>query len=393
MWKRLDRNRMRSFGIAVSAVLAVQLVVLCEYSSYLYRRFDLSSDFAIYAQAWNAIGHGNLDPTDTIHIPTFPFWQSHFELAMWPVALLRFVWPHPVDLLWLQDLAVVCTEGITIYWIARLCIERLKHLRVLVAVIATVFLIGSLWWYEIASFDVHFEVLGLPLVVLVGYALWRGRARLAIAAALVALLFGDVVSITLLFVALAALASKRVRRRGLTRVCAGLLAAAVGWLVLVLVLNANQASGVVENYGYLVHAGPHASASSVIFGVLAHPLHAARTILDRWRDIGHLLLAGGLLGLLTPWGLFVALGTIIPTGLNANTSFLSPIAAFQTAFVIPFLVVGTIMVLTRFQVVGSGAGSARSRKSVWHPALAWIAATALVAGGFAQGAHFYTQIR
>ncbi len=207
-WAALDASGMRTFWLVCATVLVAQLVGLVVYSAYLYRRFDLTDDFATYAQAWWAIGHGHLDPIDTIQTPTYPFWQSHFELAMWPIALIGRVWPHSVQLLWLQDLALVATEWLAMAWVAAICAARSGRTRTVVALVALAFLVVNPWWYLAASFDVHFETLGLPFVVLSGYSLWRGRPRTAVVAAAVGLLFGDVVALAVLCVGIAALVSR-----------------------------------------------------------------------------------------------------------------------------------------------------------------------------------------
>jgi len=89
--------RVRRIGYIV---LALQFAGFLCWSTLLYRRFSLTPDFAQYHQAWYLIAHGNLDPRDTLG--RFPFWQNHAEFMLWPMSLLYWVWPHCVDLLWLQ---------------------------------------------------------------------------------------------------------------------------------------------------------------------------------------------------------------------------------------------------------------------------------------------------
>jgi uncharacterized membrane protein len=341
----------RRFWVVVAVVLGVQLLALLAYSTYLYHRFDLTDDFGTYTQAWWLIGHGHLNPVDTIQVPTYPFWQSHFELAMWPIALIGRVWPHAVQLLWLQDLAMVATEGLAMLWVAALCVERRRG-RV-VAVAALVFLVINPWWYQAASFDMHFELLGLPFVLWSALSLWRGRTRTCLVTAAVALLFGDVVTITLLCVAIAAILAPRVRHSIGARVPVGVGLASVLWLGLITLVGGNKGSGIVANYGYLVGARPTASSSSVVSRLASHPGHALRVLVDRRAGIGRVVASAGLLGVLTPWGLLVALGTLVPAALNGNQAFLSPTIAFQTIAVIPFVFVGTVMVLFRVATWGA----------------------------------------
>jgi uncharacterized membrane protein len=382
------RARSRALPVTVVVVLGVQLLGLLAYSTFLYHRFDLTDDFGTYAQAWWLIGHGHLNPVDTIQAPPYPFWQSHFELAMWPIALVGRVWPHSIQLLWLQDLAIVGTEGAAMAWVAALIGRRRRG--VLVGVAALAFLVVNPWWYQAASFDMHFELLGLPFTVWSAYALWRGRTRTCLVTAAVAVLFGDVVTVTILCVALAGLLSRRVRRSTGVRTPLLLGAAAVAWLALVTLLGGNKGSGIVDNYGYLVGAGPTTPATTVLSRLALHPWHAARVLIDRRAGLGRVLASAGLLGVLTPWGLTVAVGTLGPSALNANQAFLTPTIAFQTLAVIPFVFVGTVMVLLRIAAdppadppagapadPPAGAPAHRRRRS--SPARPWAAVALAVA--------------
>ena len=208
-WARLDRNGLRVFWVVAAVALVLQLGLFLGVSTFRFHRFDLYTDFGTYAQAFSVIAHGHLDPFDTFQ--TYPFWQNHFELAMWPIALLGSIWPHPIVLLWLQDLAVVATELIALLWIGQICVERVGVRRAPVALLALVATVANAWWWEATIFDVHFETLGMPLALLCAYALWQGRFRTAWVAAVLAVLFGDVVALSILFVGLAGLLSARVR--------------------------------------------------------------------------------------------------------------------------------------------------------------------------------------
>jgi hypothetical protein len=346
---------MRTFWLAAVLVLAVQFVALLIYSGFLFHRFDLTDDFATYSQAWWLIGHGHLNPVDTIQVPNYPFWQSHFELAMWPMALVGRLWPDPLQLLWLQDAAIVATEWIAMLWVAAICASRLPRFRSSVAMAALAVLVLNPWWYLAASFDVHFEVLGLPLVLWSGYSLWRGRTRSALIVGLAALAFGDVVSISMLCVAIAAALSWRVRRTSGWRPPAVLGGAAAAWLVAITLLGGNKGSGLVANYGYLVGARPTATSTFVIERLVVHPWHAIRILADRRAAIGRVLGSAGFIGILSPWGVVIAAGTLGPVALNANLGFLSPTIAFQTIVVIPFVLVGSVLIL-----VGMATGAERT---------------------------------
>ena len=334
-----------TYWVAAAVALGLQLVLFLGVSTFRYHRFDLYTDFGTYAQAFSVIAHGNLDPFDTFQ--TYPFWQNHFELAMWPIGLLGSVWPHPIVLLWMQDIAVVATELVALLWISRICAERVGERRQQVALIALVATVANVWWWEATIFDVHFETFGMPLALLSVYALWQGHYRTAWAAALVALLFGDVVALSILFVGVAGLLSARVRTRGRgVWHAAGLAALGVAWLVLVTAVHGNRGSAVPIYYGWIVHEPSNASSWAVFGALAAHPaadLHVLRTQAgSMWRVVA----TGGALGLLTPWGLLQAIGVLVPVALNVNGPFwLLPVGAFQTVTAVPFVLVGTVMVL------------------------------------------------
>src|SRR5258708_1332889 len=126
-WGGLDRNGLRPFWVVAAVALVLQLGLFLGVSTFRYHRFDLYTDFGTYAQAFSVIAHGHLDPFDTFQ--TYPFWQNHFELAMWPIGLLGSVWPHPIVLLWMQDAAVVVTELVALLWVGQICAERVDRPR------------------------------------------------------------------------------------------------------------------------------------------------------------------------------------------------------------------------------------------------------------------------
>ena len=395
-WRSLAARGMRPFWVATVVVLGVQVAGLLAYSAFLYHRFDLTDDFGTYAQAWWLIGHGHLNPVDTIQSPPYPFWQSHFELAMWPIALVGRLWPSSLQLVWLQDVAVVATEATALVWAARVIEERMESRRSLAGVAALVALVWNPWWYQVASFDVHFEVLGLPFVVWSAYALWRGRPRVALVAGAVALLFGDVVTVIVACVAIAGLVSRRVRKDGGLRWPVALGALALGWLALIALAGGNRGSGIVTNYGYLVGAGPRAGSLSVLRAPVLHPARALQRLFDRRAGMGRVVASGGLLGVVTPWGFLVALGVLGPAALNANPAFLTPTIAFQTVAVVPFVFVGTVMVLLRVAPgpdrrarLRHGPETARRRRT----ALAVTLALGVAALSLVQSVPVYASIR
>ena len=72
-------------------LLALQLLGMLVFTTIQYDRFNLTTDFAAYSQAWSAIAHGHLNPYSTAFGQ--PFWRNDFELLMWPMALLILAVP------------------------------------------------------------------------------------------------------------------------------------------------------------------------------------------------------------------------------------------------------------------------------------------------------------
>jgi hypothetical protein len=157
-------------------VLALQLIGFLVWSTILYSRFALTSDFSLYNQAWFLIAHGNLDPYSTAQ--GFPFWQSHCEFVMWPLALLYWVWPHGVTLLWLQDLCVVGAEAVAFTWLCELSQKSLPSRDAAgLAGVGLLLLAGNPWIWWSVSFDYHAETLAILFAVLLARDLAHGRRR------------------------------------------------------------------------------------------------------------------------------------------------------------------------------------------------------------------------
>jgi uncharacterized membrane protein len=339
---------MRLFWTVSTAVLGVQLIVLLVYTTHLYQRFDVSVDFAHNAQAWYLIGHGNLNPVDTVRITPTAFWRDHFDLVLWPLGLLRRISPGPVVLLWVQDLAIVAAELVTLFWVVEILAERLESHRNAAGIVAMVALVANPWWYETASFDVHMPPLGLPFLVFAGYALWKGRFRGALVASICALVFGAVVAELVLVLGVAAICSRRVRRSGGARWAAGIAVIGLVWIALIDLLGANQASNIASNYGYLADPGQSATIFHIVKGAASHPARLTHVLSMRWRAILFELLPTGFVGLVTPWGFFFFIGVLVPFALTNSFAYSVPTGgAFQNLPAMPFIFIGSVMVITR----------------------------------------------
>jgi uncharacterized membrane protein len=364
----------RLFWSVVVAVLAMQGALLVLYSWYQYERFDLREDFAHNAQAWYLIGHGYFSPYDTVRIPTTLFVRDHADFILWPLSLLHYLSSSPFSLLVVQDLAIVLAELVTMCWIWQLLRTRLERHQTPAGVLALVMLVSSAWWYETVSFDIHMPPLGLPVVLFMGYALWREWWGRAIIAALGSVLFGAPVVELAFFVGLASLITVVVRPPRRTRnfaIAAGVSVFAAAWVVGVSGLGADQASNVSSQFSYLTGRTGHVGLFGIIKGALEHPNRILEVMRERAQAIARILLNTGWIGILSPVGLLVAIGTLVPAGLASSPVYSSGSSAFQTLPVVPFVLIGAVMVLLQLTAWGRLEPDDPNRVRL-HTVMRWI---------------------
>jgi hypothetical protein len=342
-----------SFRFLVIAVLAAQLATMLVVSLVEYRRYALGVGFGTYAQAWSAIAHGHLDPVSSLIGK--PFWRNDAEFVLWPLSLLYYLYPHPVDLLWVQDLVLVVTEFVAVSWMLE-AVAAHPELRVpdsrRLAGLGLVVVIANPFLYYAAAYDFHSEVLAALPVLLIARTLWRGGHKLLwlwVPASLVTSGFGALYAAAVGFSGV--IAGPRSRRPALM-VCA----VAIIWLIFVSLVGGNEfgyAHSLGEWYGYLVgsHHG-QVTPFDVVGGTLFHPVTVLRMLAARWVLVLDLLLSAGLVGLGTPWGWPLAAVVLVPSALNANVAFLNPHAAFQNWPALPLLALASFVFIARRLALG-----------------------------------------
>jgi uncharacterized membrane protein len=349
------------------------------FSSTQYSRFTLTNDFAEYSQAWWAIAHGNLNPY--IGSLGVPFWKNNAEFVMWPLALLSYIDPHPVMLLWVQDLAAVATEAVAFNWIRKV-IERdgvrlPKGAGPMLAVGTAVVLVADPWVYETVAFDFHLEAIAALFILLAAYDLWSGRSRRLWLWVALALISTGLSGFLLVGVGISGVLAGRGTRR------LGVLIAAVGaaWFLVMSAVGGIGLGGQTlgHSYGYLV--GPHhgrIGALEVVVGALGHPGAVVHTIGANWVVIVSFLVVFGVIGVVTPWGLGMGLVVLVPVLLDNGGGLARDGAAFQSWPALPFVLIGSVMVVVRLLQKG-----ARARRiavvtlTLWASFLAPLAYVAL----------------
>jgi uncharacterized membrane protein len=356
-------------------LLGLQLIGMLVFSTVEYHEFALTKDLGAYAQAWWSIAHGHLNPYSTVL--GVQFWRNNSEFGLWPMSLLYYVYPHPIDLLWAQDLLVVVTEVVTFGWvlevIARAPGRITQRTTSLVAVGTVLLLVIDPWAWETIAFDFHSHVLVALFVVLAGRALWTGKTRqlwwwvpLSIVSAALGGLYLVGVGLS------GVLAGRQTRRTGLVVGGVGLV-----WFSLLSALDGTGVGGrdVSKWYGYLV--GPHhgrIGLFQILEGAVRHPGLVAHMFASRWTLVFVFVAVVGIVGVFSPWGFGMALVVFVPSILNADPHYLRYVQSFQIWVAVPFILVGSVMVVVRL----SQGGEMQRRAAVVIGAI-WLIAVVVIA--------------
>ena len=295
---------------------------------------------------------------------------------MWPLSVLCALYPHPVVLLWVQDVVVVVTELVAVGWILEIVGRRRDRVppatASLLALGGVVALVADPWVYETIAFDFHFEVLAALFALLAARALWAGPPRRLWCWVPLALLSTALGGIYLVGVGISGiLAGRQTRRRGTAVAAVGL-----AWFLVLGAVGAVGVGGTAlrRSYGYLAPShGGRTGFFEIVLGALGHPGALAHMVALHWAVVGGFLVAVGAIGVLSPWGLGMAAVVLVPNVLDASGIFIRDAASFQSWPALPFVLVGTVMVLLRLLEGGSLARRlAAVTAAVWAPVCAVI---------------------
>jgi hypothetical protein len=353
------------------AVLGLQFVGFIVWSTIQYQRFAVTYDFSMFHQAWYLIAHGELDPYSTIKYQ--PFWQDHSEFLVWPLALLYWIYPQGVMLLWVQDACVVLAELMVFTWI---CSEARKRCPGIDAAWLSglgIFLLAAnpwIWWS--IGWDFHTETLAMPFAVMLAWDLMEGRRRVWVWVVPL-LACGDVAATYVAGLGLGGvLIRPQCRVRGAILVGVGIVATAI-----ITVVHGNLGSGGgLQAYRYIAGApsGTRLGLAALVKAIATHPSRLAQVLwskrLDMWADLGPSGLLGAGFPLLLPLTAVVLLADFLYPGL------LFAVPGFQNLPVYIFVPIGTVCVLAwlaqrhrRVALLISGlmAAQALGWAMVWFP--------------------------
>lgn len=329
-----------------AGIVVVQLAFLVAWSIVEWNRFSLTYDFFVYFRSFHAFWVNGLNP--------FNLAVDHLSLAnngtviVWPLAVLTSVYPHGIDLLVIQDLAIVAAEVVALRWMAEalegsgLALSQPRLTRSLFG-LGLVLLVADPWIYWASSDDFHIEAIAVLFALLATRELMRRRwGRMALWVILT-LSCGYVAGTYVVGIAITALIVGGGRRLvGLGLLAGGAL------LVLVAVLDQHLSGGftaqLAGEYGYLAGGGAGvAGVGSLVGGALSHPERIANIVWSRRLELMANLAPAGLLGIVSPWVLGVGIVALFPTLLNHYVQFVEP--SFQSLTIYIFVPVGTVLVL------------------------------------------------
>ena len=353
------------------AVLGLKLAAFFSWSVVLYRHFALTPDFAQYNQAWYLIAHGDLNPYDTVG--RFAFWQNHAEFIMWPIALLYWVFPSGVLLLWLQDTGVVAAELVAFTWLCEIALRhRADRDARWLAGAGLVLLAVNPWSWWAVSFDFHAECVAVAFAALLGWDLANGRRR-AWVWAVILLTCGDVAGTYAFGLGIGLMIfSGGSRTRG--ALLAGLGA---GTLLFITAIHGDLGSGHgLHAYAYLAGRNyrPSAGLIGLVMAIVSHPVAVLAKLWSKRLDLWGNLAASGFLGLAYLPLLPLLAVVLLSNNLFPGYLFSEPL--FQSLPIYVLLPVATVGVLgwltRRYRRVGLLAAAVLAAQAigwsaVWAP--------------------------
>jgi hypothetical protein len=125
--------------------------------------------------------------------------------------------------------------------------------------------------------------------------------------------------------------------------------AGLGWIVVTSAIGAAGLGGRLEREGFGYLTGYRSGPLAVVIGIPHHLPAVLHLVSTRWPAVLALLASAALVGVLSPWAAGIVVVALAPCVLNANPAFL--FLSFQNWPILPFVLVGSVMVLLR--VLGS----------------------------------------
>ena len=322
-----------------SGIAILQFIILTSWEIHLWNRFSLTWDYSLYYQAVYLIAHGILNPYITFR--KFFFYQNDFEIFIWILAVAQKIIPFSGLLLVLQSLAVSVSTLISFLWIVQITDEKSElSRRYFVIVASPIMLLFTPWIYWDISFDVHTEVLLMPVILMLSWKIWQGSIKGTMFWTFVAILGGQIAFTYIVGSGLAGIIRGRSSRYlGIFVVCVGILG------LIVLEHIGLQGVSLEGFYGYLSHK-PITSVTDLLLAAIRHRGLALHTLLSAHQNIYGAIAPEGVIGLLSPSTSLLSLIVVLENGLVPGGFWSSP-QTFQSIPIVFFTTIGTFAVITR----------------------------------------------
>jgi uncharacterized membrane protein len=334
-----ETDRPQAWRAVGLVVLAGQFIWLLLQSLDLYRRFALTSDFALFYQAAHQIAAGHLYPTGTIY-RSAPFLTNHFELLLYPLSLLALLDRGGLLLLVAQDLATVAAELVAFLWILDILGDRWAGPRrgynaVALGALIVLAIDPWIWWAD--SFDFHLQAFATLFALLAARSFWH-RRRTAWLWVVAALSCGTVEAAVLIGLGIAVMTWRRDQlRQGI-----GVLLATAVWIVTWSGFGFDVGSQLGANYRYLTGSA-NASLPSLALGALRHPGSVASHLFSKKRELWRFVAGSGFLGIASIVGLAMIVVVFVPGALNLSPYVVQAQSSFQLLPVLLFVPVGSVL--------------------------------------------------
>ena len=342
---RLDRGDLRIVRAWAYCLFGFMLAAFAGMSIFEHDRWSLTQDFAAIDQVWHEIGHGNLNPKDTVdHIARY--WQVHFELYVWLIAPFSLIFGS-LFLSLFQDACGFVASVIAFRWVLSVLYDGRRPVpaRRTLALCSLIIVTLNPWLYWTYAFDFHSEPVAIAALVASGYAFWADRLVLGYVLALSVLLEGDVTGTYLVGLGVSlAVAKWRKPWIGLSLIPIGVV-----WLQFTHAIGAGIQSAFNATYGYLIYGqfiggGNDDPVHQIIgvrelaAGIVQHPLRVLDVLKDKVVDVYANLAPSGFIGILSPWSFGVCFLALAENQLAYSYSYSQPI--FQSIPLYIFAAVG-----------------------------------------------------
>lgn len=359
--------RMNKFQLTGAATQFFVLVVI---SLAKWHFFNLTQDFALYAQAAFLIAHGHWNPFSTIL--GYHFVANDLELLIWPIGVVVSLTHSIFSLLIIQSVAIATSTFLCLKWVGSLVVHiEDRRSRKLLLYVGTILLGFSPWIYWSASFDVHLEPIVLPFLIMAARSFWEGRNHRGTVFALI-VLGGGTASIPYI----SGIGLMLLFRKRFTVGVLLLLGPAIALVIVEHLISLRGVSLSAFYSGYVSsQTGGNISLLTIISGILHHPLLVLKTLWNVRANMWGELSSAGLLGLASPIGLGVPFIVLMENNLilaHARVTgllFGTP-QSYQGIAIAFFGALGTIDVLKRLHKPLS--------QRLWTPIVILLGANTLI---------------